>query len=390
MTGLRNLRVLYAVRFFGSLIPAYVIERLYWEERGMSIQLVVYTEMIFAVTVVLLELPTGIIADRWSRKRMLVLASLLGCFEFLILLYADSFRHFALAVFLAAVGRTAGSGAENALLYDSLKAAGREESFEQALGRLNAVDIASTMLAAMCGSVLAGRFGYGLNYWISLASSIAALFFTFMLVEPAASGEAEREKGMPASASIADSVRFFRSNRGVLMVMLSGMVTGASLNFIDEFWQLYLDRVGIPPAAFGLFSASIFLLRLPGNILAYKLKSRLGSRLLLTAVTAVLAAGFLYLSMARNASGLAAILLICLAGGLIEPLAAGYLHHRIGSSMRATLDSFQSLGLNAALIAAGLGFGYFSSRWDVFGGYGFIGMLCLVFGVYFAFASSKI
>ncbi|MFD1775373.1 MFS transporter [Paenibacillus rhizophilus] len=390
MMGLRNLRVLYAVRFFGSLIPAYVIERLFWEERGMTIQMVVYTEIIFAVTVVLLELPAGIIADRRSRKRMLVLASLLGCFEFLILVYATSFWHFALAVFLAAVGRSAGSGAENALLYDSLQEAGREKSFEQVLGRLNAVDITSTMLAAMCGSFLAGLCGYELNYWISLASSLAALCFTFMLVGPAASGGAEGEKSIPIGASIAGAVRFFKRNRRVMPVMLSGMVTGASLNFIDEFWQLYLDRIGIPAAAFGLFSASIFLLRLPGNLLAYKLKTRMGSGPLLTAVTAVLAAGFLYLSMARNVSGLAAIFLICLAGGVIEPLAAGYLHHRIDSSMRATMDSFQSLGLNAALIAIGLGFGYFSSRWDVFGGYGFVGLLCLAFCVYFAFASSKL
>jgi len=79
-----------------------------------------------------------------------------------------------------------------------------------------------------------------------------------------------------------------------------------------------------------------------------------------------------------------------LFAGLIEPLASGYLQHRIDSSMRATLGSFQSLGENAAVMLAGLGFGYFSSEFDIFGGFGFISVLCGAFLVYFAMASKKL
>lgn len=42
---MNNVWKLYAARFFQSLIPAYVIERLFWEARGMTIQQVVYTEI---------------------------------------------------------------------------------------------------------------------------------------------------------------------------------------------------------------------------------------------------------------------------------------------------------------------------------------------------------
>lgn len=51
----RNVPRLYILRFFHSLIPAYVIERLYWEQKGMTIQDVVYTEILYAVTIVLLD-----------------------------------------------------------------------------------------------------------------------------------------------------------------------------------------------------------------------------------------------------------------------------------------------------------------------------------------------
>ena len=385
-----NVWKLYAIRFFYNLIPAYVIERLFWEERGMTIQMVVYAEIIFAITVVLLEVPTGIIADKWGRKHMIVLSALLGCCEFLILVYATEFWHFALVVFLAAIGSSASSGAEDALLYDSLLSAREEQFFEKYVGRLNALDISSIMLAALCGSVLAGRFGYAFNYWVSFVSMLVSLCLTLMLVEPAGSRNEENDRQIPVRVYFTASLRLFRENKGVLLVVLSGMVTGAAINFIDEFWQTYLDRLGVPVIYFGLFSASLFLIRLPGNMMAYKLKSRFSYRLLLSGVTAVLALCFIYISIIKDYSGLAVIFIICLSAGMIEPLAAGYLHHRIDSSMRATMGSFQSLGENAILIVTGLGFGFFSSKYDVFGGYGFIGMVCSVFFVYFTFASNKI
>lgn len=76
--------------------------------------------------------------------------------------------------------------------------------------------------------------------------------------------------------------------------------------------------------------------------------------------------------------------------GIVEPITTGYLHHRIDSSMRATIDSFQSLGLNAVLIITGLGFGYFSSKFDILGGFGFVGFISSLFFVYFFIVSKEV
>lgn len=388
LNDMGNIWRLYANRFFQSLIPAYVIERLFWEQRGMTIQMVVYTEIIFAITVVLLEVPTGIIADKWGRKKMMVLSAFLGCCEFLILLFAMEFWHFAIVVFLAGIGRSASSGSENALLYDSLLLNGKEPSFEKHLGRLNACGFTSAIIAALCGSLLASRFDFEPNYWISFASMLVSLYVSLMLVEPAV--KSNTDESIEIKEYIKASVLFFRKNPGVCLVVLSGMVTGAALNFIWEFWQLYLNRLDIPVVYFGLLSAAFMFLRLPGNMLAHALKSRFSYRTLLCGVTAVFAAGFLYVSVIKDYTGLVAIFLILLFSGIIEPIVTGYLHHRIDSSMRATMDSFQSLGLNAVLILTGLGFGFFSSNFDIFGGYGFIAIICAVFFVYFSFASQKV
>lgn len=96
-----NVWKLYSYWFFHNLILAYVIEVLYWQDRGMTVQMMVYAGTIYAVIVILLEIPTGVLADRWSRKNLLVVGAALSCAEFAILIFARSFWHFALAVALA-------------------------------------------------------------------------------------------------------------------------------------------------------------------------------------------------------------------------------------------------------------------------------------------------
>jgi MFS family permease len=388
MNYANNVWKLYAIRFFHNLIPAYVIERLFWEQRGMTIQMVVYTEIIYAITVVLLEIPTGIIADKWSRKKMIVIDGFLGCCELLILVFANKFRHFAAAIFLAGVGRAAYSGSENALLYDSLLSSGKEHNFEKCLGRLNACDFSAAILAALSGSLMASRFGFEFNYWVSFAGMFVSLCISFLLAEP----EIKSRPDAPTAIKeyVAESVRFFGRNYGVCVVLLSGMVMGAALNFIDEFWQLYVNRLGIPVIFFGLFSAGLSFIRLPGNVLAYRLKNRMSYRGLISGVVFVFTAGFLYISAVKGYTSLTVIFVICVVSGVMEPLTSGYLHHRIDSSMRATIDSFQSLGLRVMIIIVGLGFGFFSSRYDIFGGYGFIALICGVFLIYFLVSSKKI
>lgn len=384
-----NIWKLYVSRFFRGLIPAYVVEMLFLEQRGMSIQMIIYTEIIFSLTVVLLEIPTGILSDKWGRKRMLVLNTVLACCEFLILIYSTSFWHFAVVVVLSAIGHTACSGSENAILYDSLQLSGKEQDFEKHLGRLNVIDFTAIIIASLCGSLLAGRFDLELNYWLSAGSVFISLFITLTLVEPI-----QRSKGEHTPSIweyVKTSVSFFRRNPGVCIVLLAGMITGATLNFMEEYWQIYLERLDIPVAYFGLFLTLFLLMKLPGNMLASVLRKRYSYRVLLTSVTAVFAIGFLYISIFKGFTSLIVLSLIALFSGITEPLVSGYLHHRIeDSNMRATIDSFQSLGLKAAVAVTGLGFGFASSKYDIFGGFSFVAVVCFCFLVYFLKATKKI
>ncbi|MGI8314655.1 MFS transporter [Halobacillus mangrovi] len=368
---MKNIRLLYVIEFLQSFVPAYVIERLFWEMRGMNVEMVVWTELIYAVTIISAEVPTGILADRIGRKPLIQLAAFFGCLEFAILIGATEFWHFGLAVFFAAIGTACSSGALYAFVYDKLMEEKKQIQFEKYVGYLQAFSTVTTIAVAFLGSWMATQYGLIKNYWISLMALSAAFILAMFLSEP------ERTKGQEsAAAHMKASIQVLRSHPELWMSLLSGMILGAAFTFLDEFWQLYIRDAGMPVGSFGLFMALFFLIRLLGQLSAHFLTQRFNTQTLLLNVLAVFTLGFFGLTISPGWTGIALIFVVYLFDGLVEPVIAGYLHHRIGSEQRSTIESFWSLGGNVTLVIVGLGFGYVSGSFELLGGFGWISAIC--------------
>ncbi|MDR1330058.1 MAG: MFS transporter [Oscillospiraceae bacterium] len=388
MGYMSNVKKQYWISFFHSLIPAYVIERLFNFQRGMNVQTIVYAEIIYAFTVTVFEIPSGIMADSFGRKRMLVISGVLAAAELLLVLFAHSFLQFAAAIFLAGVSTAFSSGSENALLYDSLLHEGRQDDFEKLLGRLSAVDFIGSTAAALGGGVLANFFDYEFNYIISIFSMCTAAAVALTLKEPPVLTKSESEiSGAARYAKQAVSV--FRSQPTVLLFCLTGAVLGACMTYLDEFWQVVSDNVGIPVMLFGAIGVSFGAVRTPGALLAHKLKEKFGYRRILTCLIAVSAVGYAAVFFVRNAFCLVPMLPAALAAGIADPLVAGYLHRHTDSDIRATVESFSSLGLRVAAVGVGLLFGRIAAERSIFAGFLALGAVCFGYLGLFALGGGK-
>lgn len=386
MGYLSNINRQYIITFFHALIPAYVIERLFWQQRGMNMQMVVYCEIIYAVTVILFEIPSGILADRFGRKKLLVIDGILSALEFLLLLVASKFWLFAIVMILSGIGKAFSSGSQNALLYDSLLAENKQENFEKLVGRLSAIDFIGLLIAAISGSILANYMGFVFNYIISFFSMLIAFIVSLTLKEPPMIIRPESElTGMKQYAK--QSFTFIKSRPLIMLYCLTGAILGACQIYLDEFWQLILDEIRFPVIFFGFFSAIVFTFRIPGNLFAHKLKGRFTYSAILNVVILVNVIGYIAICFTRNLFCLIPMILVSLASGIMDPLIAGYLHHNVKSCIRATVESFTSLGLRLISIAVGLIFGYIGTKFSIFIGFGFLGVICLIYLLFFILKS---
>ena len=375
-----NVWKLYAYWFFHNLVFAYVIERLFWQQRGITIQQVVYTEIIYATVIIFIEVPTGSLADKWSRKNMMVLSAVFCICEFLILIFAYKFCHFAAAVFLAGISKALSSGTSNALLYDSLKLIGEEKNFEKILGRIRFFDYSAAMFAALIGSYAASKEGYVFNYWLSLISVFVALIISFSFVEPNIKTSTEEKEFW---TYIRTSFKFIKNQPSLKFILLYGIITAACLTYVDEFWQLYMKEVNIPVVYFGIISgASLFIVGISG-VFAYKIKEKFSYKAIYSFLLIMFSTTLLISSYMTSKIGLVFIFLMYAATGLIDPLISGYLHHRTDSETRATVESFQSLASRVVIIVVGLVFGSFSTKYSIFIGFRFLGFFALLYSVYY-------
>ncbi|MFT4414315.1 MFS transporter [Fredinandcohnia humi] len=381
----KNVTRIYIIIFFHNLIPAYVIERIYWQDRGMTVMMVVLCEIVFAITIVISEIPTGIVADKFGRKKLLVLAGFLSMLEMIVLLFAYSFWTFAFAVFLAGIAGACVSGAMNALLYDSLAAGKQEDRFERIVGRINSIDFIAAILAALLGSVLGKRFGFEIPYILSAVSMFIAFVLTIFLHEPPR--EKLVHKTDVSKVRIKDyviqSFSFYRSHPRLVSLLLQAMTVSAGITYLDEFWQLYLYETGYTILFFGVFSALISLARIPGNLLAARLLCYLKADTIVLLVLSMISVGFFMTAIFPGRIGVVVVICMFLASGVVEPVTVGYVHHRVSSSIRATVDSFQSLLERTISLFIGLGFGYIATKLSVVVGFAFLGAVSfLILGWY--------
>jgi MFS family permease len=354
----------------------------------MTVQDVVYTEIIYLSLVALLEIPTGYAADRWSRKWMMVVGGLSNVLEFGVLIAARSFWHFAVAVAIAAIGNAATSGTSNALLYDTLKELGQTQEFEKLAGRIRAAKYAAHMTAALLGAVVASRYGLLSTYWLSLVSAVLSLIFSLTLVEPrlrTIEESVEADKGLTRQA-----LAFLKESAAIRFVLFYGVVLGACLNYLDEFWQLYLDHVGVPIILWGLISGSTSLLIALGSLYAHRVKQRISYKVLFAFILLVFAAGLILMAVVQNPVGLLLMLLAYGAVSFVDPLVSGYLHHRTPSEFRATAESYQALVLRGVTVLVGLAFGYVSSHYSISKGFLMIGVLALTYLAVFVASAGKL
>jgi MFS family permease len=374
-----NINKIYVYNFFRGLVFAYVIERLFWASKGITILQVVWLEILFSGIVVVLELPMGMYADRFSRKNLVVFDAVSGILEMLIITLAQNFWHFALAISLAALGQTMQSGAHNALVYDTLEIEGNSSSFEKVLGRIQGLGNLGAMLSGLVGGVVASSYGLVSAYWISIVSLAVAFLIALTLKEirvtPVQKESWRKEEWK-------EIFNFVVRHRRVRKVMAVAVIVGASVNFLYEFWQIFAEEVSIAIVYFGVIQLVTFAIVSLGGFMADSIKNRIGFRYVIILSLLLTGIGFFVMSFRFQIIGLAMMALIYFASAVLEPVSLGYMHHHAIEKYRATIESAFSVVEHLGIALIGIPFGLISTQYSIFAGLLYLAAILILIGLW--------
>jgi MFS family permease len=316
------------------------------QRQGLSYVQISLLLSVWAASALLLELPSGILADLWSRKAVIALGMLLKAGGFLVWAFRPDFTGFLLGFIAWGAQEALCSGAAEALLYNALQLEDRESSFEAVAG---AGELASA--SAIGSAMIAGGFLFERHPRLTL---LLCSFFV-LLAGMCVLGVREKNRRARSDAGfrapdlreLGRSIRQAVAAPGLAAFGLLGAAFMAAYGTMEEFDTLYGLHVGLPVRFAGLWGALRLAVVGVGAALAAWLRRRLSlsrpARLLAWMAGAGLAllAGTLYARAWAVPLYFAYYFLFASA----DVVYWGALQRRLPSSSRATLTSLVSFAL---------------------------------------------
>ncbi|MHC8503948.1 MFS transporter [Pseudonocardia artemisiae] len=326
---------------------------------------------VWSVTGVLAEVPSGALADRWSRRGVLVIAGVLQAGAYALWTAAPGFPGFAGGFVLWGLGGALVSGAFRALVYDGLAAAGAASHYARVIGRAEAAGQLAQIPAAVAATVLFRAGGYPLVGWVSVACCLGAALLASALPEagrerlpgarrvqpeavdgPVPGPDAEVDDEPGAAAARPASLRAGLTEVAVQPAVRSAVlaVAGlAGLGALEEYVPLLVADAGVPTGLVPIVALGLPLAGAAGSACAAsgaRLPS-LGLALALGVASTALVAS----AIVAHPAALTGLAVFYGLYRMVLVVADVRLQDRITGSARATMTSVASLGGEVASIA---------------------------------------
>lgn len=375
-----NTPKLLAIATFQALTFYAAFQLIFFQENGLNIVQIALLTIVFSVTMITLEVPSGALSDRWVRKHVLSLSIIASIATVLLFATGDTFIQFAAGMFFAAVAFVLNSGTNTSILFDSLKEVDATNSFEKYLATRRILAGAGFAIASLVGGWTANQYGISMAIWITLGALVPALLLSLSLREPIfhkTTGE------LSYFAHIGHTAKHLTSTRYFTNVIALSVVIMATHILIEEYSQLYYFAIGFSLLAIGIISFFEGLKEMVANYLGALMPKLHNLPLIYGFLLMVMAGALLVSAWQQSLIGVAALFVASAMFFIIDVPLLGAFHKQLDSSIRATSESFMNLVTELSKMILAIAFASIANVYSVQLAFGALGLLLCVYVIYY-------
>jgi MFS family permease len=268
-------------RLRARLLPLYVavglqgfmlwvpIEKLFMNEIGFDAAAVGVMAGAYAAFVPLVEVPSGILADRWSRRGVLVIASVALALTALIGGVSTNVPTYIVGALVLGVYFAMYSGTMDAMVYDTLiEELGNSDRFERLIGRIRLAESVTLVTSSLVGGWIANLATPRLTYFMTVPFAAVSIVALLRFREPQLH---KTEETVPLRRQLALTYRTLLRSRNLLPTVALAVLTALIMQTIFEFGPLWLVALAVPAVAYGPYWAVLVSTVGLGGVVAGKL-----------------------------------------------------------------------------------------------------------------------
>ncbi|MEK7063338.1 MAG: MFS transporter [Patescibacteria group bacterium] len=332
-----DLGKIYAFKFFDDLVLVYPFYILLFVESGLSATEVSSLLIAWSVVTFVLEIPSGVLADRVPRKYVLIAGQLARALSFGIWIFWPTFTGFLIGVVLWGVKSACTSGTFQALVYDLLKSDNEEASYAKVIGRARTASYIGVLVAAGLASV---AIAYGYTFvLVASAAAVALSALSIALVSAAPAFQSTHEKDYVSIATA--GFCFLYTRQALLLLILFMALFHAQYLGIEEFFPILMTLDGATKSTIALMGIAFGVAQALASLLAHRFErfATFGIGLFMV-LEGAFYVGAYYLA---GIPSFAALVIASAMHTIFFTLYDARVQHTLDSGTRATVSSVQGL-----------------------------------------------
>ena len=347
---------------------------LFFIQNGLSLLQIGLLESIFHGTSLLCEIPSGMLADRFSYKTNLYLARLASIVSSILILFGQgNFWIYALAMMVSAWSYNFDSGTSTAFLYDSAVEAGQKDRYLQISSFLSGVAEVTRTL----GTVVAGFFIHGALAWtylIAIGLSFLSIILIYFMKEPMA--KRGRNEALTFKTIVLQVRKEWQEKPVLFYWMMTYQLVGTLMCMFYFYYQQKISDLA------GWQVSLVMLIGSGLNLIAVYVASQIGKKWNSNRVFPTLVAlTGLALLLVFSGTPFAFLLVYLLTDTLYavyQPIYFNDLQGYLPSSVRATMLSINSMLFSLSMIVIFPLTGWLIDRWGLVAVFLVLGLILLL------------
>lgn len=302
----------------------------------------------YFVTLFLFEIPTGIFADVYGRKKSFLISCALLSLSMLMYSMSENFWQFSISEIVGAIGSTFHSGAFKAWFVDSIKHHGYEGKFSKIFSWESTTRSISCMVSAVIGGYLSD-IAYQIPWLLGGIFYIITLIISSIIMKEEYfehKYHSMSETFIKMKETTIDSITFVRDNKIFRFVILIGSIQAFCIMTSNMQWQkIFIDKLNLN-SYMGILMAVIQIFVIIGNqisrknIFGFSDNEKKGMAI----SQIIIGIGMIVTVLSQNFPVIITFFLLHELGrGMFGPIKDDYLQENIPSRKRATIGSFESM-----------------------------------------------